>query len=479
MKKSFTLFMLMLLAVFLAPTAVDAQDITLEGYTNVYIRVQAAVEGSGRVSVTPPKGGLETYKEVVDFQKTLPVAMSSVSFNVKCRANSGYTFGGLYADDGDGVFDITKDELIYSADAGLMLLPLSMLGLDDDYELYATETEAQMGEKPTEPQVIIFANFSNGVTIAVDRYQEQCGTVEISKPVNAAGDVVTIKAIPAEGYQFEYWKTGYGSQWGMPNPDTSVSSEAEWTFTVQGGERYYAYFSAVNAPVLEFPEEGGWIATSFTGSWLMHEQSQGISYCLTMDDIVTNDAMQTYLNIDNDDAKYDNVHRFFSAERGYGNRASLVYGKGTVRFTHYIVGLGFDRSGNILEWSGTKPYTVNDRDNTLGYHVYVFRPDLEAFVRIGTTDSYEEVYTTSVTVPANTCYLCMEGFDLADPITGYIPEVIGLSPEAFDKAVAGVEEVQVSQKVGRQTVFDLMGRKMDGTPVKGLYIREGKKIVIK
>ncbi|MBQ9645538.1 MAG: hypothetical protein IJV24_04145 [Prevotella sp.] len=479
MKKSFTLFMLMLLTVFLAPTAVDAQDITLEGYTNVYIRVQAAIEGSGRVSVTPPSGGLETYKETVDFQKTLPVAMSSVSFNVKCRANSGYTYGGLYVDDGDGVFDITKDELISTSDAALVLLPLSTLGLGDDYQLYATETEAQMGEKPTEAQVIIFANFSNGVTIAVDRYQEQCGTVEISKPVNAAGDVVTIKAIPAEGYQFEYWKTGYGSQWGAPVRDTSVSSEAEWTFTVQGGERYYAYFSAIDAPVLEFPEEGGWIAASFTANWLMHEQSEGISYCLTMDDIVTNDAMQTYLDIDNDDAKYDNIHRFINAERGYGNRASLVYGKGKVRFTHYIPGLGFDRVGNILEWSGTKPYTVNDRDNTLGYHVYVFRPDLEAFVRIGTTDSYEEVYTTSVTVPANTCYLCMEGFDLADPITGYIPEVIGLSPEAFDKAVAGVETVQTSPVIGRQTVFDLMGRKMGGTPAKGLYIREGKKFVIK
>jgi len=479
MKKNLT-HMLTALALFLAlPFTAVAQDIELQGYTNVFIRVKAAFEGSGKVSVTPPTGGLETYKETVDFKKTLPVALDMVYFNVKCRASNGYTFAGLYIDDGDGVFDITKDALESTSESGLLFVPLSTLGFADNYTPYPTEAEAQMAEMPSEPQAVVFAYFSNGATVAVDNYQEHCGTVEISNPINTVGDVVTVKAIPAEGYQFEYWKTAFGSQWGAPNPDTSVSHDAEWTFTVKGGERYYAYFSAVDAPVLQFPEEGGWMVGAFTKNWIMHEQSQGTSYCLVLSDIVTNDALQSYINLDDDDAKFDNVHQFSNAMRGYGNRASLVYGKGTVRFTHYIPGVGFDRRDNILEWSGSKPYTITDKDNAMGYHVYAFLPDREAFVKIGTTDNYEEEYTTSVTVPANTCYLCLEGFDLADPQTGYIPQVIGLTPDAFDKAVAGVEEVAASRPAGRQPVFDLMGRQMGDTPVKGLYIKDGKKIIIK
>lgn len=479
MKKNFT-HMLTALALLLAlPFTAAAQDTELQGYTNIFVRVKAAFEGSGKVSVTPPNGGLESFKETVDFKKTLPVALDMVYFNVKCRASSGYTFAGLYVDDGDGVFDITKDVLGSTNESGLFFMSLSTLGLADDYEPYPTEAEAQMHEMPSEPQVVIFAFFSNGATVGIDDYQDHCGTVEISKPINSAGDEVTIKAIPAEGYQFEYWKTAYGSQWGTPNPDTSVSHDAEWTFTVQGGECYYAYFSAIDAPVLNFPEEGGWMVGAFDKNWIMHEQSQATSYCLVLSDIVTNDALQSYMNLDDADARFDNVHLFSNARRGYGNRASLVYGKGTVRFTHYIPGVGFNRADNILEWSGSTPYTISDPNNAMGYHVYVFNPELEAFIKIGTTDNYEEEYTTSVTVPANSCYLCLEGFDLADPQTGYIPQIIGLTPDAFDKAVAGVEEVVTSRPAGSQTMFDLMGRRTDGTPVKGLYIKGGKKIIIK
>lgn len=201
----------------------------LQGYVSVFVRVQASTPGTGRVAVTPPSGGLDTYKETVDFQRTLPVSMGCVYFNIKARPNDGFKFGGWYIDDGDGVFDITKDTFDSDEEKSLIFLPLSYLGFADDFEPYATEAEAKMAQQPTEPQMTIFARYTNGASVYVDYMQEHCGTVEISNPNNQKGDQVTIKAIPNEGYQFEYWKTGRGSQIFATNRDTSVSHDAEWT----------------------------------------------------------------------------------------------------------------------------------------------------------------------------------------------------------------------------------------------------------
>ncbi len=482
MKNIFTQITLFLLAL-LPANSLRAQDIgSLQGYTNVYIRFKTAIEGTGKVSVTPPTGGLDTYKEVFDFQRTLPVAINSVYFNVKVRAENG-NFVGWYLDNGDGVFDMLTDELINNEDkVSPMFIPLSILGIDDE-TLPATEAEAQQAAKPTQPQALIFAFITNGASATIDNSQESCGTVEISNPLNKPGDVVTIKAIPAEGYKFEYWKTAYGSQFYNGHKDTSVSKDAEYTFTVKGGEQYYAYFSEIDAPTLQFPEEGGWMATSFNTTWFLHELSDAFIYNPILSDVKTNAEEQSYMNLDDEDALYDNTRKYITAERGYGNNATLIYGKGTVRFTHRSPNLGFDRANNILEWSGPKGITINDKNNDFGYHVYVFNNSLGAFIKLGTTDLFVDANAPkSITVPRDCCYICLEGYDIADPNSGYIPDIIGMTPEAYNNAVSGIATTKNDVAAQRPvTIYDILGRRVANSQRHNgkLLIVNGKKTISK
>ena len=482
MKKLLTLLSLFFLTL-LPANSLRAQDIgSLQGYANIYVRLQVAVSGSGRVSATPPTGGLDTYKEVVDFKRTLPVAVNSVYFNVKALADNG-TFVGWYLDNGDGQFNMNSDELISTEEKMLpMLIPISLLDIEEE-AIYETEAAAQQAAQPDQPQAIIFAFITNGASIAVDDSQESCGRVEISNPLNQPGDVVTIKAIPAQGFRFEYWKTGSGSQFFFGHKDTSVSKDAEYTFTVTGGEKYFAYFSAIDAPVLQFPAEGGWLATTFNTTWFLHELSDAYIYNPILTDVQTNADWQSFMNLDDQDALYDNTRKFVNAERGYGNAATLIYGKGTVRFTHRSINLGFDRKNNILEWSGAKGMTITDKNNDHGYHVYIFRDDLGAFIKIGTTDLFVDANApTSITVPKNTCYICLEGYDIADPNTGYIPDVIGMTPEAYANAVAGIANTKSNPAAQPPvTIYDIMGRRVVGSQRHNgkLIIVNGKKTVSK
>ena len=47
-----------------------------------------------------------------------------------------------------------------------------------------------------------------------------------------------------------------------------------------------------------------------------------------------------------------------------------------------------------------------------------------------------------------------------------------------DSEESGIEEIENSKSVNRK-YFDLQGRRVNGKPARGIYIREGKKIMIK
>lgn len=483
----------------LLPSTIKAQTDIGEtaGYVNVFIRLHVPTAGSGRVSATLVSGGLDSYKETVDFKQTLPVIsmVDMVMFTAKSRPTAGYTFVGWYVDNGDGQFDLSTDEFESSQTEAMLSVPLSLLGLGDA-DVYATEAEAKAGTKPTEPQLVIYGHFTNGATAEADYkmgmgpYDFKMGTVEMSKPVNSPGDELTIKAIPNEGFRFEYWKTGYGSQWGEDNPNTVVSYDQEYTFTVQGGEHYYAYFSAVNAPEIDLPEEGGWYVGAFNGCWMLHELSQARVFVPSfrdtysvenqiLNDLVVDDQQRAWLDQGDTYAWFDNTLNNRNPNEA-NTTATLIYGKGKVRFTHNSSSwLSYDRDGNILRWSGSKGTTISDANHINNYHVYAFRPELEAFIKIGTTDEWADVYTSSVTVPANTCFICVDALSIADPDTDYIPEVIGLSPESFDAAVTGISQQQVkSISISGYRFYTLDGKQAKTGHRKGMYVKNGKKVII-
>lgn len=480
------------------PTPTQAQDfVEVSGYVNVFVRLQAAVPGSGRVSATPPSGGLDSFKETVDFKQTMPVAaiIDAVYFQSKSRASAGYAFVGWYLDNGDGQLDPSADEQLSNEANPLMTIPVSLLGVPES-SIYATEAEAKAAAMPTEPQLTIFAYFTNGAVVDVDYKMGQgvgsfnLGTVEISKPVNQPGDQVTVKAIASEGCRFEYWKTGYGSQWGTEQPNTVVSHDPEFTFTVQGGEHYYAYFSREDAPEIDFPEEGGWYVGAFKGCWILHELSDARIFVPSftddrsednriVNDLIVDQQQRAYLDQGDTNAWFDNTINNLDPTRADG-RATLIYGKGKVRFTHdFSSWVNFDRTGNVLNWSGNKGATVSDPNHVHNYYVYAFQPDLAAFVKIGTTDEWADDYSATVSVPAQTCFISVEALQIADPETDYIPNVIGLTPEAFDQAVSGIEKPQTKTlSLGGYRFYTLDGKQLSSPRHKGIHIVDGKKVFV-
>ena len=432
MKHSFTFSLAaLLLSVFslFAVQRASAQDeLEIQGYANVNITVKAAPAAGGRVFPFNQEATLKSWRTEWNFKQ--PVAVGSMfgsTFTLLfLYANpataDGYIFGGWFLDDGDGVFDATKDELLSEESEYMM-----MASLGEDATIYSTQAEAKNGTFPAQPTDLIFAYFTRGARVSMSVNQDDdmeihaaCGSVWISKPVNEPGDQVTVRAIANDGFQFEYWQDASS----MGN---IVSRDNPFTFTVQGGEHLYAYFTAIDAPYFDLPEEGGFVVADIGQPWVLTDESMKAgAHVLVMEseDLTRTADGKIYLDMSKEDAHIDVAQTL--------GRPSLIYGKGRVRFA-YKLGYGMARkSYPLVHWSGSQG--VNVTGDVV--YVYVFVPALGAFVQFGTTDEFHPSYAEKVFVPANQAYFTMSAFDLTDD-EGNIPLVIGLSPETYDRGLAG------------------------------------------
>ena|GEM_PF-1321151 len=485
MKKSFTSMtaaLLLTAVALLSSQQMRAQDeVQTVGYANVNITVKAVPEAGGKVFPFNQEAGIKAWRTEWNFKQPVAVgSMFEMPFTMlflyaNPATDQGYIFGGWYLDDGDGVFDATKDELM-SEEAEYM----AMTAIDETATIYSTQAEAKSGVFPEQPTDLIFAYFTRGARVSMSVNQDDdmeihaaCGSVWVSKPVNEPGDQITVRAIANDGFQFEYWQDAAS----MGN---IVSRENPYTFTVQGGEHLYAYFTAVDAPYFDLPEEGGFAVASIGQPWVLSDESmKNGAHVLVMEseDLRRTDDGKMYLDMSLEDAHIDVAQT--------NGLPSIVYGKGRVRFA-YKLGYGMARkSYTLVNWSGNKG--VNLGGDVL--YVYVFIPELGAFIQYGTTDSYAPNHTESVFVPAGLAYFSMSAFDLTDD-DGNIPTVIGLSPETYDAGVAGRDSA-LEQLAGiggvtvgtttlnGQKVYTLSGVEVKTTNEKGVYIVNGKKVVLK
>ena len=478
MKKTSTLQLLALFSLLLGSSLqASAQDeFETVGYANVWHSLKAVPEGGGKVCATTTANGLKTWKATVDFNQTLSVAQMIdshiIMYFIFARAEQGYTFAGWYEDaDGDGVFDQTKDEFL-SDEAEYIMMDI----LDDDYTIYATQAEARNGQKPTVPQHTVFAYFTRGATVGVSYYQDpehaNCGSVFVDKPLNEPGDVVTARALPTDGFQFEYWQSE--SRMG-----SVVSRDNPYTFTVSGGERLYAYFTAIDAPEFDLPEEGGFRVVYLNAPWVMTEETAlGGAHILVLEaeDFTRTADGKVYLDMSKEEVMIDLAQQ--------DGLPTIIYGKGHVRFA-YKMGYGIARKSSreaLVRWSGNRGATVKGEN----LYVYAFNESLGAFLSVGNTDQMiNPEAPTEVQVAAGQAYFSMSAFDLVDD-QGNIPAVIGLSPETFDQAMTVIGELSSSTvSYGKtsafqpQTVYDLQGRKVSRQLSRGLYIVDGRKLYVK
>lgn len=440
-----------------------AQDFTYT-YVNAWIRL-VAVDNLGKVYATQLDKGTPIFtKSVYDMKTQLPVyASASAMFMGHVKPNDGVRFVGWYLDDGDGTFDITKDEQIStSEEKSLLAVPIDNLG--DEYET-ATQAKAKANfAAMAGPQFTLFALFTAGAYVTTGYHQDELGVVEMDKFPNAVGDQLTVEAFPEDGYEFAYWTDQY-----EPGGNI-VSRENPYTFTVQGGEMLFAAFRDKSAPVIEFPAEGGYRAMYFDKDWVIDDESECTVYVFEPTDIKRDDAGRVYLDKDNEAAQYKIV-------QNYKNSATIMYGKGTVRM-QYKNSYGFSRAEFICKWaySDTQVYSTDG----LPMYVYLFREDLGAFIEYGNTDSYyRDDAQERVTVPAGNAYIALEAEKLTDD-EGHIPSIIAFTPEIYDKVLTGIQEVKPQQQtIDSTTIYTLSGLRVQATKQSGVYIINGKKTIVR
>ena len=73
-------------------------------------------------------------------------------------------------------------------------------------------------------------------------------------------------------------------------------------------------------------------------------------------------------------------------------------------------------------------------------------------------------------LPANKCFLA---------VSSTAPDVLKIMTEAeYETYVTGIEQITTSTTDGAKVIYDLQGRRVQ-TPSKGLYIVNGKKMIIR
>lgn len=465
-KQTWLSLAVMAIALLTASTA-GAQEVTTSGYANIDLLIKSAPQGGGQVAASTTGKGLKAWRDSTAFKQAVQVGdivgAKFTVFYLYARPTAGNAFGGWYADaDGDGQLDVAKDVLLSSDEEYFCMLPL-----DDDVTVYATEAEAKAsGQYP--PQETIFAYFTRGVMVYTSYYQGEgyanCGSVWIDKPVNQPGDQVTLRALANDGYQFEYWQDSLL----MGNV---VSRENPLTMTVKGGERLYAYFSAIDGPQVELPAEGGYRMVMIGQPWVMTDEAMKAGahvVVLEQEDLVKTPDGKAYLDASKEDALIDVAQ--------FNGLPSLVYGKGNVRFA-YKLDYGMARSQTpLIRWSGDAGTTV--RGELL--YAYAWRDDLQAFVQCGNTDTFVNPSAgTTISIAPRQAYFSIPAQDLTDD-EGRIPAIIALSPDGFDQAVAGIPGVTVrSIDVSGRKIYTLSGAEVSTTSEPGIYIINGQKVVVK
>ena len=413
-------------------------------YVNTWIKVKAVPEASGTVTATFSMTTKPAYAAEVDVNTTAPTSFGDVlMLGVYTDPAEGYAFAGLYIDDGDGLFDPEKDQLY--TEGGITSPVMYLLPTENVNPIYIfdDDLEAQFGAKPTEPQLTLFAYYTNGAVAEPYIYtrDEESGTVSITP--NEPGKPATVTAMPSEGYAFDCWTDADGQV---------VSHDNPYTFMVAGGEHLYANFYDQKAPVIDFPEEGGWRVLGFDKCWYLPHYDKE-SYCIEMiqSDIYTDEAGRCYAKNmeEGGDGRWNTTavtYRGFNETTYSRSYATVMWGKGKVRFAvktltiplraESIGGGAYYR--DMIYWStGTHRnanavVTRNDPDGEC-YYAYVFNEKAGAFIQYAHTDWHVDPEApTSVTLPKDAAYLWIPVSNLIQGSSTEVPKVIGLSPESYD-----------------------------------------------
>lgn len=382
------------------------------------------------------------------------------------KANEGWQLLGFAKDTFDEENNLVRTYAVTDkiGDSGYALLTLDN-GETSKHWDEATGSEVSddsitvAAKMPLDPNNSFRAFFTH-VAAQVNKRQTAMGTVTIDKLVNDIGDKVTLTATPNNEFcQFVNWTLD----------GQVVSTDPTIVVDVTGIANYEANFSDSRTVTLQFPEAGGYQV--FYSNYDFELQEQIDSYSPYLYYTMTNENEMA----DSVNAEGRRVSHLTGISSNYylsGKKPAILYGSGEVSISPASgeeAQSDESYSCSLFRWSGEQGVQVDtlptiDQENDLTFIYYTFDIDKMLFNRI-----------TTGTIAPNSLYMRIFGNMVGAGLE--TPEVIYFNEEVEAEAT-GVNTVKVS-RLQDKGFFTIDGRRLEKPSRSGIYVTDGKKIVIR
>ncbi|MBR6287484.1 MAG: hypothetical protein IKR18_10985 [Bacteroidaceae bacterium] len=415
-----------------------------------YTKITVYPTGSGQIYMSDYNELPEDQIEYADSVESKEVGVIAMNKYVYAKPKPGYMFVGISRDnpiyEGDSLVGYSTSteynsivnfrnpaELSYTSNITDVPDP-------DDFERYynyhsdMVKVRGMMPNLPNNSFTALFTRVSLGFGIG----QETLGTLSISKMVNEDGDSITINAFPVdERCHFDRWTLN----------GATVSTVPEYKTIVNGEACYIAHFTCDSAEIYNFPETGGWIP--YCNSEKETEVPREIRiYSFYSDSIfATNDTTFSIAPL----RSYQRIPRHMPVYLYGESERTFIYNPDTISVI----------TDNMLDrWSGSEAISVSSLDPHLAYYI----ADMEA-----------EILTRQTgTINAHQTYL-----EIPDTLFGgNAPDKIFFSRETAQNYAQGIGTVKATDVKGLGRIYTIDGRQVAVPEKKGLYIIDGKKIII-
>ena len=304
---------------------------------------------------------------------------------------------------------------------------------------------------PNDPDEVHYALFTR-VTVGIDAFNSNLGSVAIDKAVNDVGTEITLTATP------DYTKKASFLHWVEKSTGNKIT-ENPYTFTVSKADEYYAYFENQFAETLHFPEEGGFIH-HYGDYYVRYPNDNKIAiYEFEVDGVkkVTKDGKDIIVD---EPGVYDYMGGAFAKV------PTLLYGKGDLTIvTDTSSTTPGSEPNSVLRWSGDTGVKVDTITTNAAHHYYTFDDKAVVFRLVG-DDKF---------VPAKQVFMAMPDSCVEKLTPGTFPDVIYTSEE--QDIETGISNVTVAPTVKKKGVFTIDGRRLEAPEQEGVYIFDGKKVI--
>ena len=383
------------------------------------------------------------------------------------KANEGWQLLGFAKDTFDEDNNLVRTDSVTDpiGDSGYAMLMLNN-GETSKHWDDATGTEVSddsitvAAKMPLDPNNSFRALFTR-VAAHVNKLQTAMGSVTIDKLVNNLGDKVTLTATPNNKFcQFVNWTLN----------GQVLSTEPTIVVDVTGVANYQANFSDSRTVTLQFPETGGYQLFYSNYDFDLLEQVEAYSPNLYY--ALSNEAELA----DSVNAEGRRISHLCGSSTNFflaGKKPAILHGFGQVSISPSSADeVSLEEDGywcTMFRWSGeqgvqvdTLPTTDKERDMTFIY--YTFDIDKLQFNRI-----------TNGTIAPRSLYMRIFGNMVAPGLEA--PEVIYFNEDVESEAT-GVNTVKVYPQQDKG-FFTLDGRRQKNPSRNGIYVTDGKKIVVR